>query len=650
MPRNNKDVILLIEDNPADILRTEIYLEEAINEYHLIKANTFREGSEALEKHENIDLVLLDLTLPDMQGGIKALERFLKENSDKPVIVLSGNTSDRLASMAVKSGAQDYLLKRPLTSFWLDRSIQHALQRFHTKKELEEANEALELSKNRMSIAQAISNLGEWELDLVTNKMIWSEQIYRLLNLPSTLEPRLQDYLEKVYPEDKDLVINFFEKATRDDKIHSLEHRVLVDGYQVRFIKLNARLISVERTQKLALIGSIQDISQQQMSKQNEVDKVLAQQANTIWKQIVGELEFQVRAPLSKILYTLEMLFPEPSSISTKHRSLRDQVYQASSELSSSTTRILNFSILLSDHLTVESGRFNLKNLLQQVERLIQGSTKLLKTFECILPEDAEQKLLGDQGKLLLLLYNLGLFCSLKTGNSSSLTCTARVFQAGNQETDGMLEIVFYGEQWKIDAESKDRLLGKSPEIVSLDSVLKNGQQELGLQLEVIKRLLPVLEGSIQVEQEKKGTFIQLQVPIQRLINTGSGTDEPYKPLRILVVDDHPISRTVINLALSRWSEKNQVFEASDGKKCLEKYMKQDLDLILMDIQMPHMDGLEATEIIRRSSQLPIIGLSAKATKQEREAALNAGMNDYLVKPVDKEDLFRAINDLFVNV
>ena len=137
MPRNNKDVILLIEDNPADILRTEIYLEEAINEYQLIKANTFREGAEALEKYESIDLVLLDLTLPDMQGGIKALERFLNENSDKPVIVLSGNTSDRLASLAVKAGAQDYLLKRPLTSFWLDRSIQHALQRFLTKKQLE---------------------------------------------------------------------------------------------------------------------------------------------------------------------------------------------------------------------------------------------------------------------------------------------------------------------------------------------------------------------------------------------------------------------------------------------------------------------------------------------------------------------------------
>ncbi|MEM1220863.1 MAG: response regulator, partial [Bacteroidota bacterium] len=142
---------------------------------------------------------------------------------------------------------------------------------------------------------------------------------------------------------------------------------------------------------------------------------------------------------------------------------------------------------------------------------------------------------------------------------------------------------------------------------------------------------------------------IQLQVPIQRVVNTGNGTDEPYKPLRILIVDDHPISRTVINLALTRWSNKNQVFEASNGKKCLEEYMKQDLDLILMDIQMPQMDGLEATQIIRRSSQLPIIGLSAKATKQEREAALQAGMNDYLVKPVDKEDLFSAINNLFVN-
>ncbi|MEM1218165.1 MAG: response regulator, partial [Bacteroidota bacterium] len=509
MPRNSKDVILLIEDNPADTLRTEIYLEEAINEYQLIKANTFREGAEALEKHENIDLVLLDLTLPDMQGGIKALERFLNENSDKPVIVLSGNTSDRLASLAVKAGAQDYLLKRPLTSFWLDRSIQHALQRFFTKKELEEANEALELYKNRTSIAQAISNLGEWELDLVTNKMIWSEQIYRLLNLPPTLEPRLQNYLEKVYPQDKDLVIDFFEKATRDDKIHSLEHRVILDGYQVRFVKLNARLISVERTQKLALIGSIQDISALRMSKQNEVDKVLAQQANTIWKQIVGELDFQVRAPLSKILNTLTVLFPESSSISAEHKSLRDQIYQASNDLSNSTTRILNFSVLLSDNLTLEKGPFKLKNLLQQMERLIHGSSKFLTPFKSFIPEAADQKLMGDQGKLLLLAYNIGWFCLLKSSNSNQLTCTSQVLLDTPDSTEGILEISFKDDQWKISPEATDRLLGKNQEIVPIDSVLKNWKEELELQFQVIKRLLPVLQGSLKANTNGQGTQIQ---------------------------------------------------------------------------------------------------------------------------------------------
>lgn len=649
MPRNNKFVILLIEDNPSDIRQTELNLEDAPNEYHLIKATTFREGSEATERYDDIDLVLLDLTLPDMQGGIKALERFLTENSDKPVIILSGNSNYRLAVAAVKSGAQDYLLKTVITSFWLDRSIQHALQRFHITKELEAANQELELHRNRMSIAQTISNLGEWELDLVSNRMIWSEHIYQLFGFPKTLEPRMRDYMEKVHPEDKEAVSQFFERSPQDGQTHSIEHRIMVDGYKIKYLKLTAKLISIERIQKLVLIGSIQDISERFLSKQMAVDKVLAQQANAIWQRIVGELNFQIRTPLSKLLNSINILFPEAESINPKHKELRDQIHQSSTELSSSITKILNFSLLLTDHLTLDLAPFQLDSLNQQAEKLIQGSSRFRSLVKYRSSEAPSLTLLGDQGKLLLLSYNLGWFSMNKSTPGQSLFYASH-FEAGESgEASGQLELSFEIDSWQISANEKEELLQLNNKEFQREFLLEvNPPDETNLILQAIHRLLPVLKAKLFVEDQEQGTKIRVSIPTE-LVKPPSASDilTPIKPLNILIVDDHPISRTVFNLALTRWSKSNKTAEAPNGKECLEMFNANQFDLILMDIQMPELDGLQTTEIIRQSSTIPIIGLSAKATKQEREAALNAGMNDYLVKPVDKEDLFAAINNLF---
>jgi CheY-like chemotaxis protein len=120
--------------------------------------------------------------------------------------------------------------------------------------------------------------------------------------------------------------------------------------------------------------------------------------------------------------------------------------------------------------------------------------------------------------------------------------------------------------------------------------------------------------------------------------------DTPSSQLRILLVEDHFLNQIATRKVLTTWSEMVTVDIAENGLVAVQKFREYQYDVILMDIQMPIMDGLEATERIRaESSTIPIIALTANATRLEMEACLAKGMNSYLAKPFKPQDLYAHI-------
>lgn len=176
-----------------------------------------------------------------------------------------------------------------------------------------------------------------------------------------------------------------------------------------------------------------------------------------------------------------------------------------------------------------------------------------------------------------------------------------------------------------------------------------------GLGLSIVKSLIQLQNGDIEVISEQgKGTTFHFYIPytiakeqlnVIPKIDIDYFKDKTNTPLRVLIVDDNAINQNLMKHLLSQW---NVDFEtANNGLEAVEFLRNNDCDLVLMDIQMPQMDGYVATQTIREELKLntPIIAMTAHALAGERERCMSRGMNEYISKPIIEEDLFKLISN-----
>ena len=213
-------------------------------------------------------MVLLDLTLPD-STGFKTLSNFLEKVPNIPVIVLTGINNEIVGNQAIKAGAQDFLVKGQFDGKLLGRAIRYSVQRFKTHLKLEDVATELAISKKRYLEAQEMAHFGNWEVDLVSNEMKWTAEVYNIFGFqPNSLQPTLSGYLSYVLLEDKAAVEEVFEQAAKDGKTHKMEHRIVVEGTNIKYLALQAKVNFEEINGKIILVGVVQDITERKLSEQ----------------------------------------------------------------------------------------------------------------------------------------------------------------------------------------------------------------------------------------------------------------------------------------------------------------------------------------------------------------------------------------------
>lgn len=177
-----------------------------------------------------------------------------------------------------------------------------------------------------------------------------------------------------------------------------------------------------------------------------------------------------------------------------------------------------------------------------------------------------------------------------------------------------------------------------------------------GLGLPITRKLVELQNGSIKIKSDPGiGTTITIIIPYKESTSTGvyyKGNGEPVvvnpmqlKSLKVLIADDDEYNRKLLNVILRKWNA--DVREACNGKEVIAEVMKNPFDILLMDIRMPEMNGIEAAQLIRKMrdsrSETPIIALTAVTTEEKRQRCINAGINDFLTKPFKEEELFKKI-------
>ena len=643
-----KTSILLIEDNAGDVNLIQLFLKDSSVKHELYHVETFFDGVE-LATNKEIDLVLLDLTLPD-SSGFKTLSNWLEKFPNLPVIVLTGINNEIVGNQSVKAGAQDFLVKGQFEGKTLGRSIRYSIQRFKTQIKLEETARNLAISEKRYAEAQEMAKFGNWEMDIVSNKMKWTHEIFRVFGFqPNSISPTLSDYMRYVHIDDREKVEKFFEAATKDGKLHKLEHRIIIDGRNLKYVVIQAKVYYEDSDSKILLVGALQDITESKISEQLIIEKNLSNKTSKVKEQALADIGFHIRTPLSSIVNLLFLL--EKSSVSKQQQEYLDGLKVSTDDLLIMVNNLLNFSVLVNEEIKPEDEEFNFKNFLQSVDKIMQIKTENAKVeLEMDIKSAIPDNIVSDINKLTQILYNLIENAVKDTEDHGKVKLEVETI--ATQNPDHMhLQFRVTNEGAGLTAERVEELK-EAEKLLAIYNQDAESKDPKRFGMAITTKLVKILSGSLDINSEEgKGTTIEVDIPVKiaRTVQFVSG-EKPGSPIKILLVEDHFLNQIATKKVLTTWSDMVSVDIAENGLVGIEKFREHGYDIILMDLQMPVMNGMDSASKIREESQVPIIALTANSSKQEADKCYEIGINDYLVKPFKPEELYSKIMHLLVAV
>ncbi|MGM0425560.1 MAG: ATP-binding protein, partial [Thermodesulfobacteriota bacterium] len=310
---------------------------------------------------------------------------------------------------------------------------------------------------------------------------------------------------------------------------------------------------------------------------------------------------------------------------------------------------ILDLSKIEAGKLEIMAEAFNLHDLCESVTSLfrLQAQDKGLQ-LEYSIDPSLPGEVVGDEKRLQQILFNL-VGNSLKYTKQGSISLEATASSPAKGEQDLQLE-------FKVEDTGKgipeDKLQNLFEPFVQVDGSITRSYQGAGLGLSIVHRLVELMDGSLSIQsQPEQGTSVQVVLPVGLPAGYIPGQQETApgqsasQGLRILLAEDEASNQVFIQRFLQNAG--HQVKVAENGQEALELLALHNFDCVLMDIQMPVMDGVEATHKIRSSfatfKDIPIIALTAYAMTGDREKLLEQGLDDYLAKPVDKEELLAIL-------
>ena len=532
----------------------------------------------------------------------------------------------------------------------LANNISYAIERNLNEAMIKESEEKFQLLANNIPGSVHLSKYDEkW------SKIYLNDEIEKLTGYPKDdfLQNKMY-YINLVHPDDLKIIRSKAEELFKEkQKIHLIYRIIRKDGHFIWVEEFGEPIFKDGKIE--FIVGIFIDITQRMEAEEAIKEKNYAQAANKAKSEFLANMSHEIRTPLNGIIGFTELLMN--SNLEEIQKKYMDTINQSANSLMEVINNILDFSKIESGKLELNIEKIELSEITNQVVDLVKYEANLKKLkINLAIDQNVPIYIFVDYIRLKQVLINL-LSNAVKFTEKGAIDLSVSVFEYIN---DRKIKLKFSVKDTGIGIKKKNQL--RIFEAFSQEDTSTTKRfGGTGLGLSISNQLLNLMDSKLELGSEfgegSEFSFI-LEVDYSNQKVTDKNVKNISKtPLSnpivtndeklIFIVEDNKINMLLAKTLMKQIVPNAQIFELENGKEALEKLQTVIPDLILMDIQMPIMNGYDATVEIRKipkNKNIPIIALTAGTIVGEKEKCIQFGMNDYIPKPIDKDFLIKIIS------
>ncbi len=510
--------------------------------------------------------------------------------------------------------------------------------------------DALRDSGERLKLALRAAEMGVWEWRVTTAELYWTPEC---MSIFGTERPSgtLEDFTDRVHPDDVERVLGAVSTAMMEKSPFVEEFRIVRPDGTVRWVADYGQTDYADDGRPVRMVGTVQDVT---VRKEYE-DRLLearrqADRASGAKSDFLAMMSHEIRTPITSVLGMADLL--GRTSLTDEQSGYVDTFRSSAKVLLSVLGDILDISKIEAGKVVIEAAAFPLRDSVRNIVELGQGmaSAKGLN-IGLTISEDVPEAVIGDQTRFKQILFNL-----LNNAVKFTERGTVGVRMSVRERSERLAKVTIEVRDTGIGM-SADQMANLFTPFSQADQTTTRRFGGTGLGLAISKKLVELMGGEIGVDAiPGVGATFRVTLPFEiaaavqspaAVPRPGStGRERDRCPLRILVAEDNRINRMLVCSMLTKSG--HVVTAVENGKEALEAVTADEFDIVLMDMQMPIMDGEEATRAIRAlplpKNGIPILALTADVMTEHCGRYLRAGVDDTIAKPIDWEVLSRALD------
>lgn len=529
--------------------------------------------------------------------------------------------------------------------------FQDVTERHANELELERYREQLEeLVEERTSTlmrAESLSHTGSWRYDFKEESLVWSQEVHRIFGVSNTETVTMDFFVSKIHPDDVENVMGHWNRALEGDP-YTVEHRI-VTPEGVKWVNEIAEISFDEHHVPLVAHGAVQDItSLVESNRQLIVAKEAAEEAAKVKSEFLANMSHEIRTPMNAVIGMTALALD--TALDDKQRNYVQKANIAAENLLGIINDILDFSKLEAGRLQLSPVHFKLSDVFSQTLHLINTAAKSKDMrIKVMMGPEVPRYLFADSLRLGQVLTNLTSNAVKFSHQGGSIILSASLKE--ESDMDAVIQFSIADEGIGVSLEKQEKLFKAFSQAESSTTRRFGGT---GLGLTISKSIVELMGGEIWLESEEGvGSTFSFTTRMRKSDENAvmESTQDSKKRTRmavqrlkgahILLAEDNEMNQELAAELLRMHGLKVTI--ANNGQEVLDILKRERFDGILMDCQMPVMDGYMATRKIREQEQyksLPILAMTANVMEGDRQKTLMAGMDDYIAKPIDAAEMF----------